>query len=173
MEWYNPATIVISISYRVIVCTQSRGRTGTGCPTGVWDQRVYRFRHLGLSECKGSNKKWKMKNEEWIFWILFCFSVFLVYLRRGKWRWGNEGWVMNSEKWIMKFKRYRNYCLFNRRENLALSGLHEHVAVILKTRMARFGLTSSCLCRNIPDVSRFLQRSRDVAENGPLLPPPS
>ena len=29
-------------------CTQSRGRTGTGCPTGVWDQRVYRFRHLGL-----------------------------------------------------------------------------------------------------------------------------
>ena len=28
--------------------TQSRGRTGTGCPTGVWDQRVYRFRHLGL-----------------------------------------------------------------------------------------------------------------------------
>ena len=55
---------------------------------------------------------------------------------------------------------------FNRRENLALAGLHEHVAVILKTRKARFGLTSSCLCRNIPDVSRFLQRSRDVAENG-------
>ena len=52
----------------------------------------------------------------------------------------------------------------NRRENLALAGLHEHVAVILKTRKARFGLTSSCLCRNIPDVSRFLQRSRDVAE---------
>ena len=59
---------------------------------------------------------------------------------------------------------------FNRRENLALSGLHKHVAVILKTRKARFGLTSSCLCRNIPDVSRFLQRSRDVAENGQTPP---
>ena len=59
---------------------------------------------------------------------------------------------------------------FNRRENLALSGLHKHVAVILKTRKARFGLTSSCLCKNIPDVLRFLQRSRDVAENGQTPP---
>ena len=29
-------------------CTQTRARTGMGCPTGVWDQRVYRFRHLGI-----------------------------------------------------------------------------------------------------------------------------
>ena len=28
--------------------TQTRARTGMGFPTGVWDQRVYRFRHLGL-----------------------------------------------------------------------------------------------------------------------------
>ena len=32
---------------RVFSCTPSRGRTGTDCSTGVWDQRVYRFRHLG------------------------------------------------------------------------------------------------------------------------------
>ena len=32
-----------------LFCTQSRDRTGTDCSTGVWDQRVYRFRHLGLS----------------------------------------------------------------------------------------------------------------------------
>ena len=30
-------------------CTQTRDRTGMGCPTGVWDQRVYLFRHLGAS----------------------------------------------------------------------------------------------------------------------------
>ena len=30
--------------------TQTRARTGMDCSTGVWDQRVYRFRHLGL--CK-------------------------------------------------------------------------------------------------------------------------
>ena len=34
-----------------VLSTQSRGRTGTGRPTGVWDQRVYRFRHLGLKAC--------------------------------------------------------------------------------------------------------------------------
>ena len=34
-------------------CTQTRDRTGMGCPTGVWDQRVYRFRHLGFLRCKG------------------------------------------------------------------------------------------------------------------------
>ena len=28
-------------------CTQTRDRTGMDCSTGVWDQRVYQFRHLG------------------------------------------------------------------------------------------------------------------------------
>ena len=32
----------------VVYSTQTRARTGMGCPTGVWDQRVYRFRHLGI-----------------------------------------------------------------------------------------------------------------------------
>ena len=32
--------------------TQTRGRTGMDCSTGVWDQRVYRFRHLGLASAK-------------------------------------------------------------------------------------------------------------------------
>ena len=30
------------------ISTQSRDRTGTDRSTGVWDQRVYQFRHLGL-----------------------------------------------------------------------------------------------------------------------------
>ena len=32
---------------RSLSCTRSRDRTGTDCSTGVWDQRVYRFRHPG------------------------------------------------------------------------------------------------------------------------------
>ena len=58
----------------------------------------------------------------------------------------------------------------NRRENLALAGLHQHVAVILKTRKARFGLTSSCLCRNIPDVSRFCREAEtSQRSSSPLM----
>ena len=29
--------------------TQNRDRTGMPCGTGVWDQRVYQFRHLGMA----------------------------------------------------------------------------------------------------------------------------
>ena len=36
----------------LLLCTQTRGRTGMDCSTGVWDQRVYRFRHLGLACAK-------------------------------------------------------------------------------------------------------------------------
>ena len=41
----------LRIASKRVSSTQSRGRTGTGRPTGVWDQRVYRFRHLGLKVC--------------------------------------------------------------------------------------------------------------------------
>ena len=85
--------------------TQTRARTGMGCPTGVWDQRVYRFRHLGLSGCKDSasrtqkspllcwdeacsrktgckitQKKWITSNELWIFYKKMRFSCNFVII---------------------------------------------------------------------------------------------
>ena len=51
--------------------TQSRGRTGTGCPTGVWDQRVYRFRHLGLKRVQSYEFFVKHQNFTLLFFLSF------------------------------------------------------------------------------------------------------
>ena len=45
------------LSIESLFCTQSRGRTGTDCSTGVWDQRVYRFRHLGEQAWTAAHEK--------------------------------------------------------------------------------------------------------------------
>ena len=55
----NPASIENQL-LTGLCRTRSRDRTGTDCSTGVWDQRVYRFRHPGnrrldllVKDCKG------------------------------------------------------------------------------------------------------------------------
>ena len=77
----NPASVVYQLLtgfYR----TQTRDRTGMGCPTGVWDQRVYRFRHLGICfsqmRCKGTTFFYICKTFRTFFEKTFHLLVYSI-----------------------------------------------------------------------------------------------
>ena len=73
-------------------CTRSRDRTGTDCSTGVWDQRVYRFRHPGwllfsvgieVLDWNSAPKVWGLQVEEckgiWFFGICKIFGMIYMF----------------------------------------------------------------------------------------------
>ena len=97
----NPASVVFQL-LTGFFRTQTRDRTGMGCPTGVWDQRVYRFRHLGICfsqmRCKGTtffdtNKTFWVFFEKSFYFSIYNLSISLkssTFARRllsthGKW----------------------------------------------------------------------------------------
>ena len=72
----SAVTHLVTALFSFKPCTQTRARTGMGCPTGVWDQRVYRFRHLGLSGCKVTNN---LRNTSMNLEFFLKICIFLAF----------------------------------------------------------------------------------------------
>ena len=54
--------------------TQTRDRTGMDCSTGVWDQRVYLFRHLGVARYVGAKVRLFLEMTKW-FLLFLDFTI--------------------------------------------------------------------------------------------------
>ena len=67
--------------------TQTRDRTGMDCSTGVWDQRVYRFRHLGVTYMSWAENGTRTRDPDLGKVVLYQLSYFRSKRKlRSRWK---------------------------------------------------------------------------------------